>query len=68
MTQAQLDQAIATKDETDIRAGVVSPQEVRDRRGLKGPAPKRPDMVSIGVTGLEDKKEDQEEEEPEDEA
>ena len=44
-------------------AGIESVEEVRERRGLTGPIPERPNTFSVGVTS----KGEEEEEEPTDE-
>ena len=46
-----------------INGGIESVEDVRKRRGLKGPAPERPDMFGIGVKGLNEPNEDKPDEE-----
>ena len=62
MAQAQLDSLVATKDASLIMSGVLSPEEVRDRMGLKGPVPERPNMFNVGVSSSGEDSTDENEE------
>ncbi len=67
LSQANLDQARATADSTDIMSGVLSPDEIRKNRGIEGPAPEREEQgFGIQVSGLDNKEEDEQENDEDD--
>ena len=63
--QEEINGLKATTHSTYVNSGVMSADEVRAILGLKGPAPERPNAFGIGVTGLDGKKDDDDQSEEE---
>jgi len=64
--QADTDLVRAQADSTDVNAGILSPDEVREARGIEGKAPERPSMFGVNVKGLDDQDPEKKEEEKKD--
>ena len=56
--QEEINAIIANKHKTYIDAGVYDEQWVRDKLGIEGTAPGKPDMFNIGVKGLNEPNKD----------
>jgi hypothetical protein len=64
IAQAKLENLNSTTHAALVNAGIMSAEEAREKWGLKGPAPERPNMFNVGVTSSGE--EEDNEEEPDD--